>query len=297
MDPAEQDAYKILNQTLGIDYRETSRANLQRLEAEIRASTCRKNLQDIEKQIHKEIDSTELVLARGSRNWDVIEKYGSMLSDRALEDKGIVKTSSTQKVDRETWGNQDFVFFFFGFRSSLEATTLAKKYGTIKFFDSQPLYEKGWISLGDWMEFYNAQAIALPTNSIIGQLTTHFSAPQSADKHKRAQNTRKRYAFNDKESAMQPRRAVDELFFGPEIKAALAAHLILFLRSFCPARLLWKQLGDQPTAALLQTYLPLIEAKLPRAVEMTTCIGQAKATGSSPNAAVTNMLAAGTGTG
>ncbi len=291
-----KEAYKLLNATLGVDYRQTSQRNLQRLEEEISQSSCTK-LAAFEAQIRRYFETADLVLARGSRNWEAIEKYGWMLSDFGLEKKGIVKTSSTQRADRETWGNHDFVFFFFGDRSHLSSTTLAKKYGEIKFFDPAPLYERGWIALGDWMEFYNAEAIAVPTSSTIGRLSTEFAQQQLSDKVQRARSTLKHYRFNGTETTMQPRLAVDELFFGPDIKKALACLLILFLRSFCPAPLLLKRMGEQPVASLLNTYLPMIEAKLPYAVAMSSLIGQADATAPSPAGALSAMLSSGTGSG
>jgi hypothetical protein len=292
-------AYRILNQTLGIDYRETSKNNLKRLEQEINASSCaiKPKLQEFEIQIREVFDKSDLVLARGSRNWEAIEKYGWMLSDLGLEEEGIAKTSSTQRVDRKTWGNHDFVFFFFGLRSHLNATTLASKYGTIKFFDPQPLYERGWISLGDWMEFYNAQAIEVPQWSTIGELSTKLVGSKSGDRVQRARETQKHYFFASKEKSMQPRLAVEELFFGPDIKQALACHLILFLRCFCPTPLLVKRLDQPPVETLLNSYLPMIEAKLPRAVSMNTMIGQATATGPSPAATMSAMLSPGSGPG
>jgi len=292
-----KDAYTLLNDTLRIDYARISKENLKRLDGEIKQIAGKKVLEQFEEQITHDINTGDLVLARGSRNWGAIEEYGWMLSDLGLEEERIVKTSSTQRVDREAWGNHDFVFFFYGYRSHVGNTTLSKKYGSIKFFDPQILYEKGWISLGDWMEFFNAQPIALQTNSMIGKLSIKFERSKDTNKILRARETRKRYRFGDRETGMRPRLAVEELFFGPDIKKALASHLILFLRSFGPAPLLLKQLGDQPVATLLNTYLPMIEAKIPRAMSMKSVIGDGTAGAGSPATGVSSMISAGSGSG
>jgi hypothetical protein len=292
-----KDAYTLLNDTLRIDYARISKENLKRLDEEIKQIAGKKVLEQFEEQITHDINTGDLVLARGSRNWGAIEEYGWMLSDLGLEEEKIVKTSSTQRVDREAWGNHDFVFFFYGYRSHVGNTTLSKKYGSIKFFDPQILYERGWISLGDWMEFYNAQAIALQTNSMIGKLSIEFERSKDTNKILRARETRKRYRFGDRERGMHPRLAVQELFFGPDIKKALASHLILFLRCFSPSPLLLKRLGDQPVATLLNTYLPMIEAKIPRAMSIKNVIGDGTATAGSPATAMSSMISAGSGTG
>jgi len=292
-----KDAYTLLNSTLGIDYARTSKENLERLNEEIKQISPKEGFETFEAQITDDINGGDLVLARGSRNWDVIGEYGWMLSDLGLEEEGIAKTSSTQRVDREVWGNHDFVFFFYGYRSHLGNTALSKKYGPIKFFDPRLLYDRGWISLGDWMEFYNAQPIALQTTSVIGTLSAAFERSSGTDKIRRARETRKRYRFDDREKAVNPRLAVQELFFGPDINKALASYLILFLRCFSPAPLLLKRLGKQPVATLLNTYLPMIEAKFPRAMSMKNVIGDGTATAGSPATAMSSMMAAGSGTG
>lgn len=292
-----KDAYTLLNRTLNIDYARISKENLERLNEEIKQIAPKKALESFEEQITNDINTGDLVLARGSRNWGAIEEYGWMLSDLGLEEEKIVKTSSTQRVDREAWGNHDFVFFFYGYRSHVGNTTLSKKYGSIKFFDSQLLYERGWISLGDWMEFFNAQPIALQTNSVIGALSIEFDRSKNTDRIQRARETRKRYRFGGQEKSMRPRLAVEELFFGPDIKKALASHLVLFLRCFSPPPLLLKRLGDQPVASLLNTYLPMIEAKIPRAMSMKNVIGQGTAAAGSPAASISSMISAGSGTG
>lgn len=291
-----QEAYRLLNQTLGVDYARISRENLARLDEEIRQTAGAKELEPFEEQITTEIASGDLVLARGSRNWGAIEAYGWMLSDLGLEEEKIVKTSSTQRVDRKAWGNHDFVFFFYGFRSHVGNPTLSKKYGAIKFFDPQLLHQKGWISLGDWMEFFNAQPMALPTTSVIGNLSIAFQRSGNTDRIRRARETLKLYRFEGQEKSMRPRLAVHELFFGPDIKKALASHLILFLRCFAPRPLLLRRLGDHPVATLLSTYLPVIEAKIPRAMSMEHAIGDGAGAGESPAAAVSAMISAGSGT-
>lgn len=292
-----KNAYTLLNRTLNIDYARMSKENLERLNEEIKQIAPKKALEPFEEQITSDINTGDLVLARGSRNWGAIEEYGWMLSDLGLEEEKIVKTSSTQRVDREAWGNQDFVFFFYGYRPHLGNTTLSKKYGSIKFFNPQLLYERGWISLGDWMEFFNAQPIALQTNSVIGALSIQFERSKKTDKIQRARETRKHYRFGGQEKSMRPRLAVEELFFGPDIKKALASHLILFLRYFSPPLPLLKRLGDQPVANLLHTYLPMIEAKIPRAMSMKNVIGQGAAAAASPATAMSSMISAGSRTG
>jgi hypothetical protein len=292
-----EDAYTLLNKALGVDYARISKENLERLNEEITQTTGAKGLEPFEEQITNDIETGDLVLARGSRNWGAIEEYGWMLSDLGLEEEKIVKTSSTQRVDREAWGNHDFVFFFYGYRSHVGNPALSKKYGAMKFFDPQVLHEKGWISLGDWMEFYNAQPIALPTTSVIGELSIAFQRSKSTDRIRRAQETRKGYRFGGQEKSMRPRLAVHELFFGPDIKKALASHLILFLRCFAPRPLLLKRLGDHPVPTLLNTYLPMIEAKIPRAMSMKHVIGNGTGAAISPATAMSTMISAGSGTG
>lgn len=292
-----KDAYTLLNDTLDIDYARISKENLERLEEEIKQTVGKKALQKFEEQITNDITTGDLILARGSRNWDAIQEYGWMLSDLGLEEEGIKKTSSTQRADRQTWGNHDFVFFFYGYRSHLDNTTLSRKYGPVKFFNPKLLYERGWISLGDWMEFYNAKPIELQTNSVIGNLSIEFVRSANPNKIERARETRKRYRFAGQEKGMRPRLAVQELFFGPDIKKALAAHLILFLRCFCPGPILLKSLGNRPVEALFDTYLPMIEAKMPRAVSMKDVIGDGTAAAGSPAAAMSSMISAGSGTG
>ena len=109
--------------------------------------------------------------------------------------------------------------------------------------------------------------------------------------------TRKRYLFAGKQKCMRPRLAVQELFFGPDIRQALAYHLILFLRCFCPRTLLLTRLSDRPVETLFNTYLPMLEAKMPRAVSMKNVIGHGTAAPQSPAAAMSSMISAGSGAG
>ncbi|MFY9943638.1 MAG: hypothetical protein WAK57_15785, partial [Desulfobacterales bacterium] len=64
-----KDAYTLLNKTLGIDYARISKENLERLNEEITQTTGAKGLEPFEEQITNDINTGDLVLARGSRNW------------------------------------------------------------------------------------------------------------------------------------------------------------------------------------------------------------------------------------
>lgn len=303
MNPADRaaewkQAYKLLKQTLSIDIGEQSRHNRRSLKDLIESTRASSKLGTFEERIRNGILNADLVLAHGAHHWPQISAYGWLLSDLGLEQEKLKKVSNTQITDRRTWGNHDFVFFYLGFRSHFANSPLAKTYGPIKLFDPADLYRKGWICLGDWLDYSNAQPERHVRTSPLGILTAEFRKPRAvADLVKRARKTRKHYMFDGREQTLPAATAVDELFDGPDIKAALADYLILILRGFrTPA----VQLGtlqkaiDRPLPEyLLGRYLPVIEAKLPRAVSLKTFIEDAPTDGQSPAAATQKMLSHG----
>ena len=268
-----QIAYQTIENVLKIDTTSRSAQNLKKLQDKLESLLNDKTHEHLKKYrqlIENKVTEESLVLSHGSKTWSKINEYGWLLSDEGLEEEDLKHQNNTQNTDRKTWGNHDFVFFYLGFKSFFSNPGLQKKYGKIRLFSTSELIDKGWVSFGDWMDYFNTQEQQFSLG-IMGNLKVRFEKPlEFSSLDERVKKTKKTYTLDGRRSnpIFSP-LALDEFFRGADIIPALQSFLLLVLYTLNPPPIVLKRLGETLPEYFLGCCLPAIEAKLPRAVSLS----------------------------
>ena len=292
-----QKAYDTLEEVLKIDTTSRSAQNLKKLQDKLHPllnDKAHDNLKKYRQLIENKVTDKSLVLSHGSKAWSTIDKYGWLLSDQGLEEENLKQQNNTQNTDRKTWGNHDFVFFYLGFKSSFSNPGLQKKYGKIRLFSTSELIDKGWVSFGDWMDYFNTQEQQFSLG-IMGNLKVRFEKPLNfSNLDERVKKTKKAYTLDGRRSnpIFNP-LALDEFFRGADIIPALQSFLLLVLYTLNPSPVVLNRLGETLPEHFLGCCLPAIEAKLPRIVSLSQAREYVAPEGQDPVAKTEVMLSHG----